>query len=227
MDIETMHIAVKLELDKTSALELPSFEPEEIDFWLNTGIRKFVKGRYSGVNAKRQSFEETQKRIEDLKPLVINAEVDVTTSNTYVNQQGYKIDGFLPTDQWFTLLEQVLIIIDTAEIRTGVTQCTHDELPQKLDDPYSEHILHYNTAKPLRLISNNTVEFITDGNYSVSLYLLTYLRKPTTVVLSSGIDCDLPEHTHDEIVKLTVQMMLESIEQPRYNTYSNEVANME
>ena len=33
MDIENMHIAVKLELDKSSALELPSFEPEEIDFF--------------------------------------------------------------------------------------------------------------------------------------------------------------------------------------------------
>ena len=32
MDIETMHIAVKQELDKTSALELPAFLPEEIDF---------------------------------------------------------------------------------------------------------------------------------------------------------------------------------------------------
>ena len=35
MTISEMHLAFKLELDKTSALELPSFEPEEIDFWLN------------------------------------------------------------------------------------------------------------------------------------------------------------------------------------------------
>ena len=71
MDIEAMHTAVKLELDKTSALELPAFEPEEIDLWLNTAIRKFVKTRYGGNNARNQSFEETQKRIDDLRTLLI------------------------------------------------------------------------------------------------------------------------------------------------------------
>ena len=35
MDIEAMHIGFKVELDKTSSLELPAFEAEEIDYWLN------------------------------------------------------------------------------------------------------------------------------------------------------------------------------------------------
>ena len=55
MNIATMHIEVKIGLDKSAALELPAFEPEEIDIWLNKGIRRFSKTRYSGVNPKNQS----------------------------------------------------------------------------------------------------------------------------------------------------------------------------
>ncbi|MCK5016542.1 MAG: hypothetical protein KAS32_05650, partial [Candidatus Peribacteraceae bacterium] len=62
MDIETMHVNVKLEHDKTSALELPAFEPEEIDFWINMAIRRFGKTRYGGISSKGTSFEQTQKR---------------------------------------------------------------------------------------------------------------------------------------------------------------------
>ena len=62
MNITEMHRAFRLGLDKTQSLEYPDFLPEEIDFWLNEAIRAFVKTRYSGMNLKRESFEETQSR---------------------------------------------------------------------------------------------------------------------------------------------------------------------
>jgi ABC-type multidrug transport system fused ATPase/permease subunit len=73
----------------------------------------------------------------------------------------------------------------------------------------------------------DSVELITDGNYSVIKYYLRYLRKPATVVLSPAVNCDLPEHTHDEIVKLAANMTLENIEQPRYKSHINELNKVE
>jgi hypothetical protein len=37
----------------------------------------------------------------------------------------------------------------------------------------------------------------------------------------------MPEHTHSEIVKLAAQMYLENTKDPRYNSISNEVKEME
>lgn len=235
MTISEMHVAVKLELDKSAVLELAAFEPDEIDFWLNTAIRAFVKQRY-------REFERIQKRIDDLKPLVetvavflaANASPDPPTGlspgdelylvNSYSSFSSW--DTTVP-NYWFTISERVYINPTGGTTHwTGVTECTLDEYPNKLEDPYSEHVLHYGTAKPLKISDKNDVQFVSDGNYSISVYSITYLRKPEEVNIS-GTNCDLPEHTHDEVVKIAVKMMLENIEQPRYNTYQNEVNSME
>ena len=61
-----MHIEFKLGLDKTDSLNYPNFEPEEIDLWLNRAQDRFVKTRYVHNN-KTETFEETQKRTDDLR----------------------------------------------------------------------------------------------------------------------------------------------------------------
>ena len=71
--------------------------------------------------------------------------------------------------------------------------------------------------------------FYTDENYKISDCDITYLKKPTAITFAndSAEYTDLPEHTHQEIVKLAVQMYLESIADQRYTSYSNEVNTME
>lgn len=288
MDFQTMHQNVKLELDKTSALELPAFEPEEIDYWLTNATWKFGKTRYDGLNVKGTGFEQTQKRIDDLRTLIKSyTDTSPAASTTYVATGGYNSglpvlgSGTGDEDYWFTLTEDVNIVVSTVETRVGITECTIDELRFRLDDPYSEHILHYGSAKPLRIFKGNSVELIGDGaNYTIDDYHLTYLKRPqkmsrtdvasgsivagtvygvysaspaayvtyngnnyytgdvftgvtaVTTYTESGTctvntSCDLPEHTHDEIVKMAASMMLENIEQPRYQTHMNEVNTME
>lgn len=224
MTIEEMHTALELELDKSNALDTPSFTDNEKDWWLNSAIKKFVKTRYSGVNTKRESFEETQKRIDDLRTLVKSSDLSLaSTSDPYPN--GYY--SAMPSDYWLTVGEEATISVSGTTSRVGVTQCNQNQYRQKIDDPYSEHILHYGTAEPIRLFYENSVELISDGNYSVSTYHLTYLKAPQTVSLSTSTDCDLPFHTHDEVVRLCANMILENVEQPRYQSHSMEVATME
>jgi len=42
-----------------------------------------------------------------------------------------------------------------------------------------------------------------------------------------GTDCELPEHTHQEIVAMTVSSILEAISDPRYKTALGEVTKNE
>ena len=233
MNSTTMHISFKLECDKTYGLESPSFEREEIDYWLNQGTRSFVKTRYSGLNSKKESFEESQKRIDDLRTLVIEDQRTVTETAGTGDYKPNSWTATLPNDYWFALGEEVDIRYN--DIRTpnantnkrqGVTEATVNTYRALIDNPYSEHRLHYEEAKPIRLFLGNTVELITDGDYDILYYYLRYLKKPAEIVYGT-VDCDLPEHTHDEIVKTAVRMALENIEQPRYGSFAQEVSVME
>jgi len=232
MTISEMHIAFKLELDKVNSLQYPSFTTNEIDFWLNQAIRKFVKTRYSGVNYKREAFEQTQKRIEDLRTLVREVSIPCISAgavkpNGYVITSGFSNTIFTAAPYWLSLGEEVLLTLaDNSTIRQGVTEVTSDEYRFEIDNPYSSYILHYGNAKPLRLFYNNTIEFISDGTYSVTTAYLRYLKRPE-VVLHPTASCDLSEQCHDEVVNLAVQMALENIEQPRLQTYTQDVNTME
>lgn len=232
MTISEMHNYVKVELDKTSSLELPAFEPEEIDYWLNESIRKFVETRYNGANTKNSSFEESQKRIDDLRTLVELASPTITASTEYTN--GWQAD--VPSNYLHALAHNVTIDWTTATGTFPVNQISQDKLYKYLQDPFGSHVLHLNRAEPLLFYKSSTTDgdivIITDGNYDITNLELNYLRQPATVLLdtvtpANNVDCDLTDHTHAEIVKMAANMMLENIESPRYQTHSREIATME
>jgi hypothetical protein len=210
---------------------------DEIEFWLNRGLDKFVKTRYSGVNYKRESFEQSQKRIDDLRTLVTTHMYDVSDNSVQ-----------LPTDYLFALGETTGILpvssntdaIDCWERddETGqlvahygdVLEATVENVDRQLQNSLSEHLLHRSNARPLRLFQNNTIYFYTDGKYYVRTYKLTYLKKPVKIDLHSNPGetyTDMPEHTHEEIVKLAVEMFLENRQNPRYQSFLTEVSTME
>lgn len=219
------------------ALEKPT--SDTTFYWLNQALMKFVKTRYSGVNAKQSGFEQTQKRIEDLRTLVTTA--NCSANNTAANE--YTI--LLPPDQMFHLGTRVGILPKNdvagnncwAKDAKGKyviryadpIEVTVDTLDRTLENSLSEHNLHYCQAKPLQLFRGNNAVFYTDDNYKVQECIITYLKTPTAITLDQPFVnyTALPEHTHQEIVKLAVQMYLESTVDQRYTSYSNEVNTME
>jgi hypothetical protein len=240
MTISQMHTAFDLELDKSNSLQYPSFLPEEKDYWINRAIRKFVKTRYSGINSKREGFEQSQKRVDDLRSLVREYKIACTTTNAikpngHILTNGLTGSQFTATPYWLSLGEEVDITFTptnpslTMPVRVGVTDATANDYRYKLDDPTAAYRLHYDEARPLRLFYNDTIEFISDGNYSIPYAYIRFLKQPLTVdgVNTPNVSCDLPEHTHDEVVSLAVQLALEGIEQPRLESYSQMVNTME
>ena len=292
MTIAEMHIALKLELDKSDSLNNLSFEPEELDYWINKAIKRFVKTRYSGSNYKSESFEETQKRTDDLRTLVVVNSFDLTKNYTLpLNYDPFMNNSYyveLPENYYFALSEDCKIVFNAWEgnydnkvlsgnLEVGqyddsfymvmigdithdgnvyspgdvfaaqntvytydepeedeehpyvilldqkiqaITQVNSDVLREHIDNPYSEHRLHYGSAKPLRVFRNDgntpVVVLISDGTYFIVRYFLTYLRAPATVSSTPTIiSCDLPVHTHDEIIDLAALMLIENIESNR------------
>jgi hypothetical protein len=254
--------------------------------------------RYSGTNPRQEAFEQSQKRVDDLRSLVKEIVLTPTASSATEVRDGYTIsfkpnsyhideDG-LPADYLLFLNDELSIQFNhevtgaVTTLRTYPVVCTSDTYSSRINDPYSEHRLHLSTARPLRLFSDKGIELVTDGQYSITDYFLKYLRKPKRVnfaltdsqtsatanvvegidylvsgddVIYNGVtysvgevftgvvnvtaftgsgtataqlaDCDLPEHTHREIVLLTVKVLTENIESPRYQTESIELTQNE
>ena len=208
--------------------------------FINEAIDKFYKTRYSGINFKAQGFEQTQKRIDDLRTLIKNKKYTEGSINKS-DRNSYSVE--LPEDY-------VLLLGDTAGIQpsnlnecwetnergeyiikyTDTLESTIETLDRQLGNSLSEHKLKYCQARPLKLIQDNNVILYTDGKYKVSEYELTYLAKPSKINSSNITNLeytDLPEHTHMEIVKMAIQIYLATKPMQHYNAYSNEIASME
>ena len=56
---------------------------------------------------------------------------------------------------------------------------------------------------------------------------LTYLREPAEVNLANTVNCDLPDHTHREIIDMVVNSILEGISDPRYQSSNIETLKSE
>lgn len=93
------------------------------------------------------------------------------------------------------------------------------------DDIYALLYDPFNTTKhkyPKYTIQENFIDIYSDNKFIPIFVMLTYIRHPKKLDLINGIGCELPEHTHQEIVEMAVKSILETIESPRYQTQTME-----
>ena len=79
----------------------------------------------------------------------------------------------------------------------------------------------------------NGVKFYTDGTFNIDKFCVSYIRKPRLIhnaedfrngtyklpsgqILSGSVNCELPEHTHREIVDIAVLLVTGEIQIPDY-----------
>lgn len=225
-----MHNYFELLTNKGSSLSGLSFEPEEIDMYLNQSMFRFIEQRAYGGNPKRESLEETQKRVDDLRNLIKSYNTSTFTTNSDNKVNGKFVN--LPTGYRHAIQEECLITYNncnniSSTKRVDVVPITHDRYNKIKKDPwnkpYEDLVIRLSHEE---VSSNEVFELITDGSYTVTTYYLTYLKTPAEMrygttydVLTTDVQCELSEHTHREIVELAARIAIETIESPRVATY--------
>lgn len=223
MTIAQMHVGVNLGLQRIASHVFEEFLPEEIDTYLNNAITKFVKARLD-------TYEENQKAAEDLRTLIIlNHEVDPIGSIT-VALHGFTADEItFPANYYYLISSRSRVAYNKDNIDlTGVAAGTiripvgsytpyvrlnklaqKDDLFQLLRDPFNKPT--YKT--PLAVLTSTGLRIYSNATYSVIKVYLDYIKAPATVALditdpyTAHVNCDLPEHTHQEIVDICVSLM--------------------
>ena len=97
MNVAEMHRRVNMLLDKINSMQADTLLAEEIDAALNMAQEQFIKNRYNRANKYARGFEESQKRIDDLSNLILDARVTCIGSEFLGN--GYWRDIYVPIEQ--------------------------------------------------------------------------------------------------------------------------------
>lgn len=98
-----------------------------------------------------------------------------------------------------------------------------DDIFRLLDDPFNS-TTH---TSPLTTIRGSFIDIYTNAIFITSSIKITYLRKPQSINLSLGYNCELPDHTHEEVIAMAASSILEESSDPRYKTQMGEAMNRE
>lgn len=177
---------------------------DTIFYYINRTKDEYIKQLY-------RVFQQNQEITDKLRTLVKKG----TMEGMNFTKDGNRWSTVYPDDYLFALGEEVYITIRKNNCPNLITktrdviEATIETVDRILENSLSEYHLHHNQARPVRLYTENNIVLITDGNYDIDSYSLTYLRNGYDL----GNDLtkeytDLPKMDHQEIVDAAVRMYL-------------------
>lgn len=201
-------------------------------FWLNQAVAKFYKQRFNGDFVHDTSYEQTEKRREDLINLyksIKYSKDDMTIDQSEPSYDSFKV--IYPKDFQFALNEDVIISDKNGEhkMNTCMFECTSDNFMYRVNNSLTDFHYRFHRARPLRVRLKDGCLLLTDKQYDVDTYVLGYLRKPKEITLDNPFDeyDDFQDIIIPEIIKIAAQMYLENKKDERYKTITQEVVTQE
>lgn len=199
-------------------------------YWINQAVAKFTKLRFNGDFVHKTSYEQNEKRTEDLIKLFRSA----SCKPQKTCKDGYtKFHITYPEDFLYTLNEDV-VISDTSGkhmMPVSVFECTADSFMYRMMNSLSDFHYRRHRARPLRVRTADGCDLLTDGKYYIQKYTLGYLRQPKEITLDNPFDeyTDFSDDILFEIIKIAAQMFIENQTESdkRYQTITNEVNTQE
>ena len=200
-------------------------------FWLNQAVDKFVKLRFNTDQVHRTSYEQNEKRRNDL----INLYKTTKYTQFNIDDNNPKYDKYTvedyPDDFLFSLNEDAIITNNKGEnpYSTSIFECTSDSFMYRVTNSLTDFHYKYGEARPLRVCTDKGCYLLTDKNYKIKEYVLGYLRTPKKITLSTPFEeyTDFDNITIPEIIKIAAQMYLENTGNPRYKSITQEVMTQE
>jgi hypothetical protein len=225
MDIRGMHYDVKYKLNKIDSQQYRNLKVPEIDWVLNEAYEVYIKSIAEPRQKNNLGFETSQRSIDDIRPLVKDA-VEITTVTT-----SGVTTAPLPLDYMFYLSSDVIMTKPACGDRPGKSL-----LKQHDDYLLGNHL--YKSSYEWGIVNirfySAGIRIFTDTTFTVPKLILDYIRKPAYIhnaqdflptgsyklpdgtVLTGTQDCELPPHTHREIVDIAVLILTGNLQIPDY-----------
>lgn len=231
MDIRAMHYDLKTKLNKVDSQQYRNLKVPEIDWVLNEACEVFIKMIAEPRTKNGFGFEVNQRSTDDIRTLVVNS-LTPLPATLFENQSGYSsYKVSLPNNYLFFVSGYACISKGNCEnVKARLYQKQHDDLHE--ESPFDSSSFEWREVN-FRFFSDGLRVF-TDSTFTVnSICELNYIRKfayihnaqdyiggtyklPDGTVLTGSQDCELPPHTHREIVDLAVLILTGQLQIPDY-----------
>lgn len=227
MTIKDMHYDFKKKMNKVDSQQYRNLLIPEIDWALNEAQELFVKMVAEPRLRSHLGFEKSQRNIDDIRTLVVN--------NNCLDVLNETVS--LPEDYWhFIKANTEMSKGDCTAIKGKFHVRQHDDDFE--NSPFDKSSFEWRTVNGV--FYENGVKFYTDGSFSVDKFCVSYIKKPSYihnaedfrngtyslpsgVALSGSVNCELPDHTHREIVDIAVLLVSGEIGTPDYQVKLNKL----
>ncbi len=179
MTIYELHRRYELILDKASSGAYPDIPIEQRNEFLNLGLEAFIKQRYSGLNAMKASFEETQKRRDDLSFLTVSTPLQALQTGYATGRGTASMLYALPTDYWITVAELVRIkpVGCSSYFLQPVFMGRHNQLGVLLEDPFNRPRRENCFSIQESFGGNQVKHLFYDTTSTIDSYIINYIRQ--------------------------------------------------
>ena len=99
-------------MDRINSQRADQLLSEELDLELNRAMQRFINQRYGKNNVYQEGFEESQKRIDELRTLLVEYESGVTFKEI-LKPDSIFVDQFqLPANYMYLVNQRSKIFVD-------------------------------------------------------------------------------------------------------------------
>ena len=228
MTIKELHYAFDLGIDRFGTLSKENFNKAEKDWLLNEAQMIFLKRRTSPRNNRKEGFEVSQKRIDDLASIVVKFPLQPGIEPT--EDSGiYTVDLADLKYKYYQLTNTYtdVEVSSSCTKQVSLRFVQHDDIRTALRDPFyrgSLESIPYNFGRSLN--SNSTAMYIYPNQLTLLKVYIEYIKYPNKVnfggytyidgIVYPESSLEFPEHTHSEIVDIACQIAALNIESPEY-----------
>lgn len=198
---------------------------EDVMLYLNKAVDQFVKEKFnSRSNRLRQGFEQSPKRLEDLRELIVTAELDCTEVSQGIMTDIYMDKADIPSDHFLLISVGLKVFFnvngisftvnnskrepdgtlntDYGEMRVPAKFVQHDDIYSVLDDPFNKPRIR----KGVFTVDDGSIYSYTDDSFVTDKIVVTYLKEPATISIDNQTDCDLANAAHEDVVDLAAML---------------------
>lgn len=226
MSIKGMHYDFKVKFNKIDSQSHRNLLVPEIDWLLNEAAQIFVKLVAQPRMKNHLGFETTQRTIEDIRTIVVSPDKNLDANWLPVVNNSYS----LPDNYWYFIKGNVRMdkgVCKNIAARIIVRQ--HDDMFE--ESYFSKSSFEWREVNAL--FYNEGLKFFTDNSFIIKSVCINYIRKleymhnaedynpagynlPGIGMLTGFRNCELPDHTHSEIVDIAILIASGKIQASNY-----------
>lgn len=227
MNIIEMHYELDVRLNDIQSLNYNNFYPAEKDVYFNRGQIQLINQKYGLNNPYNKGFEANQKRIEDLKYLLVKNYDNPLSPIIVDSSKGiYKYDIRQLTEKYLYYISSYINIRKSnCEQSTPLSIIEHDDIYVSLADANYSPSFEW-----LHVPANFSTDYIyvyTNNEFTLGNLHIDYLRYPKQIrhgsytdldgFLIEQQDCELPEYLHYELLDIVEMLIKMDSQNPTVN----------